>query len=95
MSHSEGRAEAGGAGGPYEPPFSQESAASPSSPSSPPRLLLGQAPVVLQDLEELPLRKLGHDAELRAGLKGVQHLDDVLVPGAEGERGEERSDGGG
>ena len=36
--------------------------------------------VVLEYFEELSVRELGHDNELAFGLKGVQHLDDVLVP---------------
>ena len=43
-------------------------------------LILRQAFVVLQDLEELALRKLGDDAELGFGLERVHHGDDVVVP---------------
>jgi hypothetical protein len=35
--------------------------------------------VVLEDLEELALRELGHDRKVGARLKGVEHLDDVRV----------------
>ena len=42
-------------------------------------LLLRKALVILQNLEQLPLRKLRDDAELRFRLERVHHGDDVLV----------------
>ena len=41
--------------------------------------VLGQVPVVLQDLEQLALRELGDHAKLVGGLERVQEQDDVLV----------------
>ena len=42
-------------------------------------LVLRQIPVVLQDLEQLALCKLGDHAKLMRGLERVQEQDDVLV----------------
>ena len=41
--------------------------------------LLGEALVVLQDLEQLALRELRDDAELALRLERVHHGDDVIV----------------